>query len=126
MLLQKCLKNLTQLIKKGDCDTRKFTGRLECMNKAFAIGRFIQSILHGLAGEECITECALVRSVVIPGLMYFTLPVILGPNGIKYTYDIPHLTPYEHDLLTKSISLMERDMKIAYCWLEKFLCSNKI
>lgn len=112
---------MTHIIRSGTQIIEKAKNKPECLNKAFSSVRFVQSVMYGLCDNVCVTECAFTKNVSIPGLSYLTVPIVLGPNGIKKTYDIPELSDYESKLFKKAIKCVKRDTDIAIKWVESKL-----
>lgn len=48
------------------------------LSRAFAVARFIISLVKGLKGYLDIVECAYVPSCVYPQLKYLSTPIVLG------------------------------------------------
>uniref|UniRef100_A0A1B6D2V3 Malate dehydrogenase, mitochondrial n=2 Tax=Clastoptera arizonana TaxID=38151 RepID=A0A1B6D2V3_9HEMI len=124
-LNEKKMKRVTNVIRTGELEIEKQAKRPEFLNSAYATVRLVQSVMAGLCGQPCIRECAFVKNVSIPGLSYLTLPVLLGLNGVKRTYDIPELTQYESKLLEKAVKSISNDTDYAIKWIVEQLPEMK-
>lgn len=69
------------------------------LSMAYAGARFTFSLLRGLKGEPNVVECAYVRSDVVPGVNYFSTPVVLGKNGLENNLGLGKLNDYEKKLV---------------------------
>ncbi|GJQ71677.1 hypothetical protein Trydic_g11372 [Trypoxylus dichotomus] len=84
---------------------------------AFAICRFVVSVIKGLLGRPNIIEYAYVKSIVHPHTKYLSTALQLGPGGIQRNLGIPDLSEYEKCLLEAAILDIQKDVARA----EKFL-----
>lgn len=69
------------------------------LSMAYAGARFAFSLLRGLKGEPNVVECSYVKSSVVPGLDYFSTPVVLGTKGMEKNLGLGKLTDYEQKLI---------------------------
>lgn len=51
---------------------------------AFAISRFVISLINGLLGKPGIVECAYVKSIEHPHTKYLATPLQFGPGEFQY------------------------------------------
>ncbi|KAL1122067.1 hypothetical protein AAG570_003473 [Ranatra chinensis] len=96
-------------IKTMDTKIYEMKNEPEAINSAFATTRFINSVIDGLQGLPNVSEITLSRSVLVPGVEYFSLPVSLGKEGINHRYGLPELTHYEQGMLQCAIQSMKED-----------------
>merc|ERR1711981_36196 len=64
------------------------------LSMAYAGARLGSAVLRGLAGETA-TECAYVKSDVMPGFAYFTQKVVFGKTGVQQVLPIGKLSEHE-------------------------------
>lgn len=69
---------------------------------AYAGARFVMSLLKGLRNESNIVECAYIKSDVVPGVGYFSTPILLGPNGVAKNLGLGKLNEHEQQMLSKA------------------------
>merc|ERR1711972_1038803 len=68
------------------------------LSMAYAGARLGSAVLRGLAGGNA-TECAYVKSDVMPGLSYFTQKVVFGKTGVQQVLPIGKLNEHEQTRL---------------------------
>nr|CAD7414627.1 unnamed protein product [Timema poppensis] len=76
-------RNITYRIKHAEewvRGLRKHKGS-DYLSCALALVRFTISLIKGIHGEEAVIECAFVKTEKIPGLSFFALPLLFGPEG---------------------------------------------
>lgn len=69
------------------------------LSMAYAAARFSFSLLRGLKGDSNVVECAYVRSDVVPGLSYFSTPLVLGKNGLEKNLGLGKLSDSEQKMI---------------------------
>lgn len=80
------------------------------LSSAFAVARFILSLIKGLRRGSNIVECAYVRSDIHPGTKYLATPLRLGPTGIQRNLGLPELSEYERCLLENAVPSIADDI----------------
>nr|CAD7452932.1 unnamed protein product [Timema tahoe] len=78
-------RNITYRIKHAEewvRSLRKHKGS-DFLSCALALVRFTISLIKGIHGEEAVIECAFVKTEKIPGLSFFALPLLFGPEGVS-------------------------------------------
>ena len=65
------------------------------LSMAYAAARMATSCLRALGGEDGVTECAFVKSALVPGLPFFASPLRLGPRGVADFLPLGPLSPFE-------------------------------
>ncbi|CAG2061844.1 unnamed protein product [Timema podura] len=78
-------RNITYRIKHAEewvRSLRKHKGS-DFLSCALALVRFTISLIKGIHGEEAVIECAFVKTEKIPGLSFFALPLLFGPEGLR-------------------------------------------
>lgn len=81
------------------------------LSGAFAIARFIVSLVKAIRGQANVIECAYVRSNESPAVRYLSTPLRLGIGGVETNLGIPPLTDYENCLFEKALKLINADIK---------------
>lgn len=91
MCLQEELVRITKAVQGADEDMLKVrTVRGATLSPAFAIARFVISLVKGMRGYKNVVESAYVlgNAKDQQRIKYLTTPVLLGPSYIKKYYDI--------------------------------------
>lgn len=79
---------------------------------AFAITRFVLSLIKGLLGDNNVIECAYVKSKAHPHSRYLATPLLLGKKGIEKNFGIPpEISEYEKCQLDYAVPLIMNDVK---------------
>lgn len=81
------------------------------LSMAYAGARFAFSLLRGLKGEQNVVECSYVRSNVVPGVDYFSTPVLLGKNGLEKNLGLGELSDYEKKLVEGAKAELQASIK---------------
>lgn len=81
------------------------------LSMAYAGARFALSLLRGLKGEPNVVECSYVRSSVVPGLDYFSTPILLGKNGLEKNLGLQNLSEYEKKMVDAAKSELQASIK---------------
>jgi len=89
------------------------------LSMAYAGARFALSLLRGLKGEPNVVECAYVKSNVVPGLDYFSTPLLLGKNGIEKNLGLGQLSDYEKKLIEEAKPNLQASIQRAVEWVQK-------
>lgn len=95
--------NLVLAAKKGIPST---------VGAAYAIGRFVDSVLRGLLGEEGIIDYAYVQNSLTQAEFY-AMPIKLGKNGVDEVLDLGSVDEWEEKLIEKSIEELQTQIKMA-------------
>nr|CAD7202507.1 unnamed protein product [Timema douglasi] len=97
-------RNITYRIKHAEewvRGLRKHKGS-DYLSCALALVRFTISLIKGIHGEEAVIECAFVKTEKIPGLSFFALPLLFGPEGVQQVFDMPRMSEYEQSLFQEA------------------------
>nr|CAD7396336.1 unnamed protein product [Timema cristinae] len=97
-------RNITYRIKHAEewvRGLRKHKGS-DFLSCALALVRFTISLIKGIHGEEAVIECAFVKTEKIPGLSFFALPLLFGPEGVQQVFDMPKMSEYEQSLFQEA------------------------
>nr|CAD7576088.1 unnamed protein product [Timema californicum] len=118
-------RNITYRIKHAEewvRGLRKHKGS-DFLSCALALVRFTISLIKGIHGEEAVIECAFVKTEKIPGLSFFALPLLFGPEGVstptpqsaksgqdsnrhylevQQVFDMPRMSEYEQSLFQEA------------------------
>jgi len=89
------------------------------LSMAYAGARFALSLLRGLKGEPNVVECAYVKSNVVPGLDYFSTPLLLGKNGIGKNLGLGQLSDYEKKMIEEAKPNLQASIQRAVEWVQK-------
>uniref|UniRef100_A0A6G1SIY9 Malate dehydrogenase n=1 Tax=Aceria tosichella TaxID=561515 RepID=A0A6G1SIY9_9ACAR len=81
------------------------------LSMAYAGARFAFSLLRGLKGEPNVVECAYVKSSVVPGVEYFSTPVVLGKHGLEKNLGLGKLSDYEQKLVEAAKAELNSSIK---------------
>lgn len=81
------------------------------LSMAYAGARFAFSLLRGLKGEQNVIECSYVKSSVVPGVEYFSTPVLLGKNGLEKNLGLGELSDYEKKLVDAAKAELQASIK---------------
>ncbi|KRY58600.1 Heat shock cognate 71 kDa protein, partial [Trichinella britovi] len=68
------------------------------LSMAYAGMLFTHSLLDAMCGKSGIIECTFVQSDIIPGIPYFSTPVLLGRNGVERNLGLPAMNNFEKKL----------------------------
>ncbi|KAF2897349.1 hypothetical protein ILUMI_08825 [Ignelater luminosus] len=82
------------------------TKRSATLSAAFAIAKFVISIIKGLKGTNNVIECAYVRSKAHPHCKYLATPLLLGKSGIEKNLGVPKLSDYENCQLESAVPMI--------------------
>ena len=107
------LKKLTERIQEAGTEVVKAkagTGSAT-LSMAYAGARFAFSLLRGLRGEPNVVECSYVKSSVVPGVEYFSTPVVLGKNGMEKNLGLGKLSDYEQKLVEDAKKELQASIK---------------
>jgi malate dehydrogenase len=107
------LKKLTERIQEAGTEVVKAKAGAgsATLSMAFAAARFVESLLKAMNGEQNIVRCSYVKSNVVPECEYFATPLLLGPKGIEKNLGLGELTPFEKELIKKSIPELQASIK---------------
>uniref|UniRef100_A0A915L0G0 Malate dehydrogenase n=1 Tax=Romanomermis culicivorax TaxID=13658 RepID=A0A915L0G0_ROMCU len=89
------------------------------LSMAFAANRFATSILNALSGKSNIVECAYVKSNIVPGIDYFSSPILLGKNGIEKNLGFGTLSDFEKNLLDKALPELKKNIENGVKFIKK-------
>ncbi|KAF6204971.1 hypothetical protein GE061_019138 [Apolygus lucorum] len=107
--------NLIMNIRRSDVQVLANKGSPEVLNRAYSTVRFLNSIMAGLRGDPNVTDITLCRTDQVPGIDYFSLPVILGKEGIAKRFGVPKTTEAEDEMVEEAIKYVKKDAdKAAY------------
>lgn len=81
------------------------------LSMAYAGARFAFSLLRGLKGEPNVVECSYVKSNVVPGLEYFSTPVVLGKNGLEKNLGLGKVSDYEQKMVDAAKAELQASIK---------------
>lgn len=81
------------------------------LSMAYAGARFAFSLLRGLTGEQNVVECSYVKSSVVPGLDYFSTPVLLGKNGLEKNMGLGEINDYEKKMVEAAKAELQASIK---------------
>lgn len=116
------LDNLTKSVQNAHYDIikakHKQSATLSC---AFAISRFVISLVKALRNYDNIVECAFVKSDSQRGSKYLSTPVLLGPRGIHKNFGIPELSEFEICQLETALPILNDDIKKGEEFLKRTL-----
>ncbi|VEN48821.1 unnamed protein product [Callosobruchus maculatus] len=77
---------------------------------AFAISRFVISLVKGIRGHKDVFECAYVPSKVHPEAKYLTTLVQLGIHGVSKNFGLQELTDYEQCMFDNAVTCLAADI----------------
>nr|CAH7733320.1 unnamed protein product [Callosobruchus chinensis] len=77
---------------------------------AFAIARFVISLVKGIRGHKDVFEYSYVPSKVHPDLKYLTTLVELGIQGVSKNFGLQELTDYEQCMLDNAVTCLAADI----------------
>ena len=86
------------------------------LSRAYAINRFVLTLIRGLMDQPDAIMTAFVRSNVLPHCKYIATQLLFGPEGVKLNFGIPKITPFELEQLECSVAVLTQHIEIA----EKF------
>lgn len=89
------------------------------LSMAFAGARFANSVLHALNGKANIVECAYIKSSVVPGVEYFSTPLLLGKNGVEKNLGMGTLNDFEKKLLDKALPELKKNIETGIKFVKK-------
>merc|ERR1712232_1384986 len=87
------------------------------LSMAYAGARLGSAVLRGLSGIKA-TECAYVKSDVVPGLTYFTQKVVFGKNGVESVLPIGKLNQYETTRLEEAKAALKIEIETGMKYAE--------
>ncbi|CAH1395793.1 unnamed protein product [Nezara viridula] len=95
-------------------------GSQESLNRSYATAKLVKSIVAGLNGHPTV-ETVLSYQKIINNADYFSLPVLLGENGIINHMTLPNISQHEKHLLLHAITSMAADSKKAKHYYDKLV-----
>ncbi|CAB0010151.1 unnamed protein product [Nesidiocoris tenuis] len=101
--------NLITEIRRGDSIVLANKGSPEVLNRAHSTVRFLNSIMSGLNGQSNVTDITLCRTDLVPGVDYFSLPVVFGKEGIVKRFGVPKTTSAEDEMIDEAIKQVKKD-----------------
>lgn len=107
------LESLTKRIQEAGTEVVKAkagTGSAT-LSMAYAGARFAFSLLRGLKGEPNVVECSYVKSTVVPGVEYFSTPIVLGKHGLESNLGLGKLSDYEQKLVEAAKAELQSSIK---------------
>lgn len=81
------------------------------LSMAYAGARFAFSLLRGLKGEPNVVECAYVKSNIVPGVDYFSTPVVLGKQGLEKNLGLGKLSDFEQKMVEAARPELQASIK---------------
>ncbi|CAB0010148.1 unnamed protein product [Nesidiocoris tenuis] len=108
-ILQEIKSNLITEIRRGDSIVLANKGSPEVLNRAHSTVRFLNSIMSGLNGQSNVTDITLCRTDLVPGVDYFSLPVVFGKEGIIKRFGVPKTTSAEDEMIDEAIKQVKKD-----------------
>merc|ERR1712083_871385 len=87
------------------------------LSMAYAGARLGSAVLRGLAGDQA-TECAYVKSDVMPGLAYFTQKVVFGKTGVQQVLPIGKLNEHEQTRLEEAKAALSTEIETGLKYAE--------
>lgn len=81
------------------------------LSMAYAGARFAFSLIRGLRGDQNVVECSFVKSSVVPGIEYFSTPVVLGKQGLEKNLGLGKLSDYEQKLVEAAKAELQASAK---------------
>jgi len=107
------LKKLTERIQEAGTEVVKAKAGAgsATLSMAYAGYFFGVSLLRALNGEKNVVQCTYVKSDVVPGVDYFSTPVLLGRSGVEKILGYGTLSPFEKDLLDKAIPELKKNIE---------------
>uniref|UniRef100_T1HNX4 Ldh_1_C domain-containing protein n=1 Tax=Rhodnius prolixus TaxID=13249 RepID=T1HNX4_RHOPR len=95
------------------------------IEKAYATVRLIHSIAAALIGPSQIPEIGLVKNFTPLNVEYFSLPLLIGKNGIEKVFTLKNITKQERKMVEKAIENMNVDLDKAKVLLGMHDLENK-
>merc|ERR1712232_1088025 len=87
------------------------------LSMAYAGARLGSAVLRGLAGEQA-TECAYVRSDIVPDLAYFTQKTVFGKGGVEKVLPIGKLNEHEQTRLEEAKAALKIEIETGIKYAE--------
>ncbi|XP_018904817.1 malate dehydrogenase, mitochondrial isoform X2 [Bemisia tabaci] len=81
------------------------------LSMAYAGAKFTFSLAKALHGESNVQEISYIESDVVPGVKYFSSPIILGKNGVEKNLGLGTLSDFEKKLLETAIPELQKNIK---------------
>ncbi|KRY16428.1 Heat shock cognate 71 kDa protein, partial [Trichinella patagoniensis] len=81
------------------------------LSMAYAGMLFTHSLLDAMCGKSGIIECTFVQSDIIPGIPYFSTPVLLGRNGVERNLGLPAMNNFEKKLLDTALPELKKNIE---------------
>jgi len=97
----------------------KAGGGSATLSMAYAGAHFADRVLRALKGDANIVECTYVESNVVPGLQFFSSPVLLGKNGVEKFHDLPKLDPFEQKKLDEATAELKSSIQKGIEFVQK-------
>ncbi|EFA10587.1 malate dehydrogenase, mitochondrial [Tribolium castaneum] len=105
------LEDITISVRKANEHLLKVRSDGAYLASAFAVSRFVISLVKAARGQNEIVECSYVKSNVHPQLKYMVTPLLLGPGGVAKNLGLPELSDYETCLLENAIPVLAEEIK---------------
>ncbi|XP_066901878.1 uncharacterized protein [Halyomorpha halys] len=102
------LQRITCAVKTSRTKQHNAEESQESLSRAYATAELIKSIVTGLNGHPTV-ETVLSIQKIIKNTDFFSLPVLLGENGIVNHLELPNISQREHYLLAYAVKCMAAD-----------------
>merc|ERR1712014_145005 len=79
------------------------------LSMAYSGARFGYAVLNGISGTPT-TECAYVKSSVVPELPYFSSKVTFGVNGVEKVHELGTMSDHEKTRLTEACEQLKAEI----------------
>jgi len=115
------LKKMTERIQEAGTEVVKAKAGAgsATLSMAYAGYFFAVNLLKALNGEKNVVQCTYVKSTVVPGVDYFSTPVLLGKNGVEKILGYGTLSAFEKQLLEKAIPELKKNIETGNQFVNK-------
>ncbi|KAF6206733.1 hypothetical protein GE061_017969 [Apolygus lucorum] len=86
---------------------------MDSVERAYSAVRFIHSVISGMMKDSPIPEIAMTKTTEVPNAEFFSLPMLLGKNGIENAMQLPKFDEVEEKLILEATERLAEDSRKA-------------
>ncbi|XP_024080515.1 uncharacterized protein LOC106664423 [Cimex lectularius] len=83
----------------------------DVIERAYASVRFTHSVLAARKGDKPIPEIAFTQNNEIPDVEYFSMPLLIGKDGVEKIMKLPKLSEFEDGMLNMAVDCLNADLE---------------
>uniref|UniRef100_A0A0A9YM79 malate dehydrogenase n=1 Tax=Lygus hesperus TaxID=30085 RepID=A0A0A9YM79_LYGHE len=86
---------------------------MDSVERAYSAVRFIHSVISGMLKDSPIPEIAMTKTTEVPNAEFFSLPMLLGKNGMENAMQLPKFDEVEEKLFLEATERLSEDSRKA-------------